>query len=108
MEVLPPREGGRFARPALAAKARRTACMATRSAWELNVVIRAATWISGCCRRTCKVQTLSLPLLHDKATFVTFDLRSPVVNLAAHRIRSAANGFLRWFRRRHGREEFQR
>jgi hypothetical protein len=50
---------------------RRTACIATRFALELNAVSSAATWMFGCCRRRCSVQALSLPLIHDRRTFVT-------------------------------------
>jgi hypothetical protein len=41
--------------------------MATRSAAELKVVIRAAISMPGVCRKMCSAQALSLPLLQERA-----------------------------------------
>lgn len=48
--------------------ARRTACMATRSAVSLKVVSRPTTSTSGFWRSTYKVQALSLPELQESST----------------------------------------
>src|SRR5260370_19277426 len=47
---------------------RRTACMATRPAAAFNVVSKPTSSTSVCCRKTCNVQALSLPELHESNT----------------------------------------
>ena len=47
----------------------RTACIATRCAASLIVVSRPPI-STPCCRRTCTIQALSLPLDHDISVFI--------------------------------------
>src|SRR5690242_15052046 len=57
--------------------------MATRSYSELNVVSRATSSISGRWRRTCNVQALSLPLLHERTTRVFTSANSDPESIAS-------------------------
>ena len=61
---LPQRQPKRV-RLRLEQRSTRTACIATRCVVSLIVVSTPASSMSGCCRSTCTIHALSLPLDHE-------------------------------------------